>query len=230
MSLNVVRYSRHGLTIARSAARLLESLLSAGYRVTRMAFSSRDKANGSRMHQDRMTGSPSFNRAFDECGQRYPPDLMAPALRVLISAATLTDDVGQPPRYMRWTLDKKDGREVLRSEARLVAMTANAAGSGMHSNVYHGRYGDGVTLSLDLVYPLHASRAQAFENLKPPRVGSLRLPSIVRWINTPERLSAMTFESVEYRSGHHSSQTGRLQRFQEWSSPEFHDREVPHGR
>jgi hypothetical protein len=227
--LNVVRQSRHGLTIAQYAERLLRPLLEAGFRVTD-GFLKPQQGNGSPMHQDWKTGSPSFNRAFDECGTLYPPALLAPALRVLISAATLSDDHGgQPPRYMRFTLDAKGGQEVLRSEARLVAMTGNAAGSGKFSNVFHGRFGDGTTLSFDLVLPLHKSLLiQALDTRRTPPIGSQRVPSIVRWINTPERLHAMTVETVERRDGHFSSWTGRLQRFQERSSPKSQDRDQPH--
>lgn len=51
---------------------------------------------------------------------------------------------------------KEEGemREIYRSSARVVMMNHHAAGSQFCSSIYHGRYGDGATLSVDIVLPL----------------------------------------------------------------------------
>jgi hypothetical protein len=44
----------------------------------------------------------------------------------------------------------EDGKVALTTAATVVAMDGVAAGSGGAGSVFHGRFGDGVTLSLDL--------------------------------------------------------------------------------
>ncbi len=69
----------------------------------------------------------------------------ADGIRLLVSVA------GKGRRMeFRVGSQAEEGEVVLTTEATAVAMDGVAAGSGGAGSVFHGRFGDGVTLSLDL--------------------------------------------------------------------------------
>jgi len=79
-------------------------------------------------------------------------------LRLLWKASV---GAGAKRRHMRFAIDKRVGRrsgkpkesdldEVFRTDAGLVVMDRPSAGSGRCSNVFHGRFGTGLTVSVDL--------------------------------------------------------------------------------
>lgn len=52
-----------------------------------------------------------------------------------------------------WIKDTRAGQEVLQLTGGVFGMNARAAGSGSEGLVFHGRLGDGFTLSLHMVIP-----------------------------------------------------------------------------
>ena len=107
-------------------------------------------------HQDVQTGSnvydESYKKDIDEydwfCGKRYRRP--ANGLRVLIDLGSFN---GHNSRRFSFAIEKSKNNfsEIFTTTARVIAMNAGAAGSGRKSDIYHGRFGDGVTVQLDLV-------------------------------------------------------------------------------
>lgn len=129
---------RRLLTHLRQA---LAPLLDVGYRVLDVIVVARVNDDNP-WHQDKQTGTCVFLRRkqnFSQ-GQRV-------ALRLLWDLGAFPNS-DPDAREMRYRL--RDGTEVLSTRHRFVAMDANAAGSQMQSNVEHARFGDGITVSVDL--------------------------------------------------------------------------------
>lgn len=106
--------------------------------------------NAAPMHQDVETGKDIFDRNLfpDTYGEGA-----VPGIRLLIDVAALTPNATTPPRRaMKFALDSRNNI-VFETRARFVAMDANTAGSGRRSNIFHGRFGNGVTASVDLRLP-----------------------------------------------------------------------------
>lgn len=164
---------------------VLKPLIDGGYRVADCFLVLR-RGDTSPMHQDKMTGSDAFART----GHIGWHATARPALRVLINLGSYAaGSVGERP--MRFTLS--DGTPLLQSMARIVLMDANAAGSGgsSMSNVFHGRIGDGVTLSLDLVLPRIMERGVGKPDEEKVR-GIAKFPRhkfIHRWLNDDRTMS-----------------------------------------
>jgi hypothetical protein len=132
------------LTSLSEIKRSMWLLYEAGYRVAD-CFLKMNFLNNDPMHQDKRTGADAFARAYD-----FFHASARAALRLLINLGSYADGAsGRRP--MRFEL--LDGTLLFESTARMVLMSANAAGSGgmLMSNVQHGRFGDGITLSVDLV-------------------------------------------------------------------------------
>ena len=85
------------------------------------------------MHQDKMTGSVIWSEGKPQG-----------AVRLLI------DLTGR--RIMRWAKKGRDGRwvELHSTKAPMVAMTKAAAGFGSVGPIFHGRFGVGTSISVDL--------------------------------------------------------------------------------
>lgn len=141
----------------------LSSFFDVGFRVYDM-FVKYQVKNDSPMHQDKFTGGDCFRRSdylhcyFDgrEKFRNLKPKV---ALRMLIDMGGF-DSASSSERKMvytrRNTIDGQNVETVLfETSHRFVAMDAFSAGSGgrARSNIYHGRYGDGITVSVDLVLP-----------------------------------------------------------------------------
>lgn len=137
--------------------RVLQPMLT-HYRVADMFLVVR-RNDPSPMHQDSITGKDWFERAH-LTGTHYA-DGARPSLRLLFDVASFQADHATPPnRTMTFAID---GKVVLDTQSRFVAMDANTSGSGNRSNVCHGRGtlsgGDsGITASFDLVLPSVAKR------------------------------------------------------------------------
>ena len=72
----------------------------------------------------------------------------AHGIRVLIDLGSLKGEHNS--RLFKFKEQKSKGI-LLKTEARVIAMNAGAAGSGGKSEIYHGRFGDVVTVQLDLI-------------------------------------------------------------------------------
>jgi hypothetical protein len=130
--------------LLRILHRIIAPWLAAGYRVDACEVIKR-AANLAPMHRDKRTGKGMFGRARGLRKGVFHAHAR-PALRLLIE---LTGDGG---RYMRYEI-RNERDEVVRAfvtSAALVFMTACSAGSALGSNIWHGRFGDGYTVSIDL--------------------------------------------------------------------------------
>lgn len=130
---------------------MMQPLLDAGYHVMN-AFFVVNHANSNPYHQDRLNAADTFARMEGIKTGAYAHDAR-PALRTLINIGPLADrDDGTWARPMRYKIvDNGDVLYELSIDMRAVFMDANGAGSGMQSNVHHGRFGDGYTFSCDIV-------------------------------------------------------------------------------
>jgi hypothetical protein len=113
------------------------------------AFIKPQKENCSPWHQDRFTGRKMFDRC--EIDGMYHEDVLAPSLRVLFNIGPLAG-VAPESRIMSYRV-KGAADSLITTRARVVAMASAAAGSGCLSDYEHARFGDGVTLSLDMLAP-----------------------------------------------------------------------------
>jgi hypothetical protein len=107
------------------------------------------------------------------CPRLPPPPLRPPPHR--LSQPRPPPRAGKG-RRMEFRVGSKadDGKVVLKTAATAVAMDGVAAGSGGTGGVFHGRFGDGVTLSLDLAVspPPTAGGGLGFE-AKDPKTWTL---------------------------------------------------------
>jgi hypothetical protein len=129
-------------------ATILAPLLREGpYRVIGCELVAR-YANADPFHQDIFTGRGAFAR-----------DVVMPmsAMRLLLDFG---DYVGE--HLSRVMAFKIDGKLVRETKARLVGMSALAAGSGGAGPVFHGRVGNGVTVSVDIVLPTRDRSGNAY--------------------------------------------------------------------
>ncbi len=144
------------------------------------------KGNNNPFHQDRMTGAEAFKRVghadacWASCGVRaaltpvdgsYPPRASAASCGTLHIPCCVQEHgyrmlftiqaSGQAARPMVYKKDGPDGPELLSTLAPVVAMDAAAAGFGRGTNVWHGRLGDGLTLTLDMVHRDYQSQSSS---------------------------------------------------------------------
>ena len=108
-------------------------------------------------HQDIQTGSKVYDLSYKldsdkeirSLGKRY----LRPAhgIRVLIDLGSLNGK--HDSRLFKFKEQKRNGEsvEIFKTKSRVIAMNAGAAGSGGKNQIYHGRFGDGVTIQLDLI-------------------------------------------------------------------------------
>ena len=108
--------------------------------------------NTAPFHQDMVTGRNVFDQSYkkDQDGQFTFLDkqYLRPLHRVLIDLGSLLGEHNSRPFMFK---ERKSEDILLNTEARVIAMNAGAAGSGGKSEIYHGRFGDGVTVQLDLI-------------------------------------------------------------------------------
>jgi hypothetical protein len=182
VQLRELENTKEGMVALKEILAIVQPLRDAGYEIFD-GFIKIQCGNMNPMHQDNHTGENAYLRT-DLIEQGfYHPDSV-PALRVLI------DTTGQ--RSMVW--ETKDGTPLLRSEARVCAMDPNAAGCNGRSNVLHGRFGDGITISLDLILPL-AVRIR--ETVVPRRLGDgPNSEFIQRWLYNGVRVESLTLRST----------------------------------
>lgn len=132
------------LSIARA---VILPLLEAGYRVLSAFMKVQNDGNVAPMHQDKYTGVQAFNRDQLELLQGGPN-----ALRLLWDVGSYATQGGR--RAFSFGLGgSKTERIFHTTHARVIAMNANAAGSHWRTNVFHGRFGGGITFTADLVRP-----------------------------------------------------------------------------
>ncbi len=76
-------------------------------------------------------------------------------------------------RTMDWRVNL-DGPVLFSTQAPLVAMNAAAAGHDFKSNVYHARWGDGLSLSIDVALNTHGTMADrpTFNKLRQMLLGT----------------------------------------------------------
>lgn len=97
--------------------------------------------NDNPFHQDVLTGKRCFSR-----------DLVTPkaGIRLLIDLGSYEQ---HESRNMCYATGCGYDKVIYETKSRLVGMSARAAGSGGEGPFFHGRSGDGVTVSVDLVLP-----------------------------------------------------------------------------
>ena len=98
-------------------------------------------------HRDQFTGGDAFDRTRNK-GDLFNAGAV-PALRLLINVA----EYGDERRYMAFRKFREEGNVLFQTEARLVAMDRYSAGNRCCSRIEHGRFGSGVTASIDFVLP-----------------------------------------------------------------------------
>lgn len=115
-----------------------------------------NRGNNQPMHQDQMTGQKVYAKSYekDEVGPREScgkEKYIKPChgLRVLIDLGSFE---GHEPRHFKVSIKNAAGTftEKLDTVNRIIAMNAGAAGSGGKTSFFHGRYGLGITIQLDL--------------------------------------------------------------------------------
>jgi hypothetical protein len=148
--LNVAAIARldKGAEFLQVIFKMIHALIVAGpYRVIHCEGVARIDDNDP-YHQDKLTGRGAFKR--DEA-------LAKAAMRVLIDLGAY--DGAHASRTMSFQIG---GVTVYETQARMVAMNARAAGSGGFGPVYHGRFGNGFTMSIDLILPTRDRSGSAY--------------------------------------------------------------------
>lgn len=138
-----------GQELIRLLRHVVKPFVAAGYNVFD-AFIKTRRNNEQPMHQDRKTGECVFQR-ISRVGTLYPDRSLCFG-RLLVS-------LSNAPRRMVYSVGEA-GDPVLVTTARYVFMDGPAAGSGLCSGFFHGRVGDGCTVSIDLAMPLPAQNSQ----------------------------------------------------------------------
>jgi hypothetical protein len=145
LGLSVNEKSREGRKLLVIIRKLFQPLIVAGYHVRECQLVARNN-NNMPYHQDKRTGRCVFTLNGME---KYEDDARA-GERVLINLGAYGGD----ERPMCYRLSAKGGhKELLRLNDRCVGMNQNAAGSACCSNVEHGRFGNGITMSVDIMLP-----------------------------------------------------------------------------
>ncbi len=113
------------------------------------------RGNRNPYHQDKLTGKDVFDESHekDTIGQRMGNSEMytipSYGLRVLIDLGSFDED--HSSREFKIAIQGSDGYvEKLVTKKRIIAMNAGAAGSAGRSPYFHARFGDGITIQVDL--------------------------------------------------------------------------------
>ncbi len=123
------------------------------------------RGNGNPYHQDKLTGKEVFDKSYenDTIGKRQSElekyTIPSYGLRVLIDLGSF--DEGHPSRDFKIAVQSRDGYvEKLVTTKRIIAMNAGAAGSGGRSPYFHARFGNGITIQVDLSLEVAGLSAQ----------------------------------------------------------------------
>jgi hypothetical protein len=123
------------------------------------------RGNGDPYHQDKQTGKKVFEKSYEKDtighkasnGESYT--LPSYGLRVLIDLGSF--DEGHTSREFKIAVQGRDGYvEKLVTTKRIIAMNAGAAGSGSRSPYFHARFGNGITIQVDLSLDFLGSRGK----------------------------------------------------------------------
>ena len=146
------------------------------------------RGNANPYHQDKLTGKEVFDESYvnDSFGRNKANQEMytipSYGLRVLIDLGSF--DEGHSCREFKVAVqDGNDFVERLVTKNRIIAMNAGAAGSGGRSPYFHARFGNGITIQVDLSLEGTGLGGRPKRGKKKTSTGGVALNTIKRKMN-----------------------------------------------